>query len=78
MTGHGFRAVASTQLNEMGFDADAIERQLAHAERNKIRAAYHRTEYLAERTAMMQQWADMLDTWKKGDDNVTPIKRAAA
>ncbi len=77
MTGHGFRAVASTQLNEMGFDADAIERQLAHAERNKIRAAYHRTEYLPERTAMMQQWADMLDTWKKVDNNVSPIKKAA-
>ena len=78
MTGHGFRAVASTQLNEMGFDADAIERQLAHAERNKIRAAYHRAEYLPERTAMMQQWADMLDEWKKTENKVTPFRIKAA
>lgn len=78
MTGHGFRAVASTQLNEMGFDADAIERQLAHAERNKIRAAYHRAEYLPERTAMMQQWADMLDEWKKTENKVTPFRSKAA
>jgi len=58
MTGHGFRAVASTALNEMGFKPDVIERQLAHAERNKVRAAYHRSEYLAERRQMMQVWAD--------------------
>lgn len=66
MTGHGFRAVASTILNEMGFDADVIERQLAHAERNKVRAAYHRSEYLPERRRMMQQWADYLDGIKSG------------
>jgi integrase len=78
MTGHGFRAVASTILNETGFDADVIERQLAHVERNKVRAAYHRTEYLAERKQMMQQWADMLDNWKKEESNVTPIKSKAA
>jgi integrase len=50
MTGHGFRAVASTILNEAGFRPDVIERQLAHQERNTVRAAYHRSEYLAERT----------------------------
>ena len=61
MTGHGFRAVASSILNETGFRADVIERQLAHSERNKVRAAYNRAEYLPERRAMMQQWADMLD-----------------
>ena len=60
-TGHGFRATASTILNEMGWKADAIERQLAHAERNKVRAAYHRSEYLDERREMMQAWADYLD-----------------
>ena len=64
MTGHGFRAVASTALNEMGFKPDVIERQLAHAERNKVRAAYHRSEYLAERRQMMQVWADYLDKLK--------------
>jgi len=78
MTGHGFRAVASTVLNELGFDADVIERQLAHAERNKVRAAYHRTEYLPERRKMMQQWADLLDDWKKDENKVTPIKSKAA
>src|SRR4051812_609165 len=54
VTGHGFRPSASTLLNELGFDADVIERQLAHQERNKVRAAYHRAEYLPERRAMMQ------------------------
>jgi integrase len=70
MTGHGFRAIASTILNEMGFDADVIERQLAHSERNKVRAAYHRSEYLPQRREMMQQWADYLDSKKAGADMV--------
>ena len=61
MTGHGVRAVASTILNEMGFPADVIERQLAHLERNKTRAAYNRSAYLPERRQMMQHWADFLD-----------------
>jgi integrase len=61
MTGHGFRAMASTQLNELGWSPDVIERQLAHAERNKVRAAYNRAQYLAERTRMMSSWADYLD-----------------
>lgn len=60
-TGHGFRASASTLLNELGFDADVIERQLAHQERNKVRAAYHRAEYLSDRREMMQRWADCLE-----------------
>lgn len=61
MTGHGFRAMASTRLNEMGWPPDVIERQLAHAERNKVRAAYNRAQYLGERTRMMVAWADYLD-----------------
>ena len=60
-TVHGFRAVASTLLNEMGFHHDWIERQLAHDERNKVRAAYNHAQYLAERRRMMQHWADYLD-----------------
>ena len=60
-TGHGFRSSASSLLNELGFDADVIERQLAHRERNKVRAAYHRAEYLVERREMMQRWADYID-----------------
>lgn len=61
LVGHGFRALASTTLNEMGFPPDVIERQLAHAERNKIRAAYNRAEYLPQRREMMQKWGDYLN-----------------
>lgn len=61
MTGHGFRSTASTLLNENGWNRDAIERQLAHAERDNIRAAYNYAEYLPERKQMMQWWADYLD-----------------
>lgn len=66
MTGHGFRAVASTILNETGFNSDVIERQLAHCERNEIRGAYNRAEYLPARKKMMQHWADFLDSVKAG------------
>lgn len=66
MTGHGFRAVASTILNETGFRPDVIERQLAHCERNEVRGAYNRAEYLNERIKMMQHWADYLDGLKAG------------
>ena len=76
MTGHGFRAVASTILNESGFRPDVIERQLAHAERNEIRGAYNRAEYLPERRKMMQQWADMLAALAKGAQ-VIPLQRRA-
>ena len=61
MTGHGFRAMASTLLNEKGWHPDVIELQLAHAERNKVRAAYNRAQRLTERRTMMQAWADYLD-----------------
>lgn len=61
MTGHGFRALASTRLNEMGWPPDVIERQLAHAEPNRVRAVYNRAQYLPERRKMMQAWADYLD-----------------
>jgi integrase len=60
-TGHGFRSTASTILNENGFAPDVIERQLAHCERNKVRAAYNHAQYLTERRKMMQWWADYLD-----------------
>ena len=59
-TAHGFRTVASTILNENGFRPDIIERQLAHAERNKIRAAYNRAQYLHERREMMTWWSEYL------------------
>jgi integrase len=68
MTGHGFRAMASTRLNETGFPPDVIELQLAHVERNKTRAAYNRAERIEERRDMMQQWADCLDKLRKSED----------
>ncbi|MBF0185346.1 MAG: tyrosine-type recombinase/integrase [Magnetococcales bacterium] len=61
MTTHGFRSMASTILNEHGWNRDAIELQLAHSERNSVRAAYNRAEHLQERRKMMQWWADHLD-----------------
>ncbi|MDL2315855.1 integrase arm-type DNA-binding domain-containing protein [Desulfovibrio sp. OttesenSCG-928-A18] len=61
MTVHGFRSMASTLLNEQGYNRDWIERQLAHGERNSVRAAYNYAEYLPERRRMMQEWADYLD-----------------
>lgn len=76
MTGHGFRAVASTILNESGFRPDVIERQLAHCERNEVRGAYNRAEYLPERRKLMQWWADYLDGVKAGAE-VVPFKRTA-
>jgi integrase len=71
-TPHGFRATASTILNESGFKPDVIERQLAHLERNKVRAAYHRSVYLEDRKKMMNWWSDFLDGIKAGAD-VVPL-----
>jgi len=71
MTGHGFRSMASTLLNEQGWNRDAIERQLAHAERNNIRAAYNYAEYLPERRRMMQHWADYLDALANGTQTLS-------
>lgn len=65
MTWHGFRAMASTLLNERGFAPDVIELQLAHRERNEVRAAYNRAQRLDERRAMMQRWADYLDELRR-------------
>lgn len=69
-TTHGFRALASTILNECGlWRSDAIERQLAHKEQNAVRAAYHRAEYLDERARMMQWWADYLDAAEVAEED---------
>lgn len=59
---HGFRSIASTLLNEKGYRPDVIEAQLAHCDKNEVRAAYNRALYLSERRTMMQDWADYLDT----------------
>jgi integrase len=71
-TVHGFRATASTILNEMGFRPDVIERQLAHVERNKVRAAYHRSEYLEDRRQLLQAWGDFVDGLSTGA-NIIPL-----
>ena len=78
MSGHGFRALASTRLNELGWAPDVIERQLAHAERNAVRAAYNRAQYMKERRQMMAAWADYLDTLKADTSKVVPIRRRAS
>lgn len=75
-TAHGFRALFSTVANECGWNPDVIERQLAHAERNEVRAAYHRSTYLQERSRLMQWWADYLDGRKAG--KVLPMRKRAA
>lgn len=76
MCGHGFRAMASTCLNEMGWPSDVIERQLAHAERNKVRAAYNRAQHLKDRKQMMQAWANYLETLMAGA-KIIPFKKPA-
>jgi integrase len=68
MTAHGFRALASTMLNEQsGFAHDVIERQLAHRETDAVRAAYNRAQYLDQRRELMQWWADWLDRQRESD-----------
>jgi integrase len=61
MTAHGFRTLASTNLNEQGWNSDVIELSLSHTEKNAVRAAYNHAERLEERREMMQAWADWLD-----------------
>ncbi|MBL8528864.1 MAG: tyrosine-type recombinase/integrase [Burkholderiales bacterium] len=72
---HATRTTGSTWLNEMGYPADWIERQLAHAEPNAVRRTYNHADYLADRAKMMQQWADMLDSWREGA-KVVPLRSA--
>lgn len=69
-TPHGFRATASTLLNEMGYRPDVIERQLAHKPKDAVRASYNQAQYLAERRQMMHQWADVVDEFARGDKKV--------
>lgn len=71
MTAHGFRAMASTLLNESGkWSSDAIERALAHGDTDKVRAAYHRGAHWKERVEMAQWWSDHLDNLRNGADVV--------
>jgi integrase len=76
MTGHGFRAAASSMLNECGvWHADAIERQLAHVDNDNVRRAYHRADYWDERVRMMAYWADRCDAMRRGGD-VIPFQKS--
>ena len=76
MTGHGFRSMASTNLHEQGWRSEVIERQLAHAEKNTVKAAYNFAEFLPERRKMMQHWADYLDALKYGR-NIIPLQQVS-
>jgi integrase len=76
MTGHGFRSMASTLLHEQGWNHQAIKRQLAHAERNAVSAAYNFAEHLPERRKMMQAWADYLGGLKAGADVIPLFTKA--
>src|SRR5438445_6565831 len=78
MTGHGFRSMASTLLHEQGWNHQAIERQLAHAERNAVSAAYNFAEHLPERRKMMQVWADYLDALKASAEVDTAVQESVA
>ncbi len=69
MCAHGFRAMASTLLNELGYRPDIIESSLAHVDDNKVRAVYNRAEYMEERRKMMQEWADYLDNLAENKRN---------
>ena len=78
MCGHGFRSMASTRLNEsQQWAPDVIERQLAHGERNSVRASYNYAQHLEERTRMMQWWADYLDSLKRGAEVLSFTTRAS-
>jgi integrase len=76
MTGHGFRHLASTLLNELGWRSDAIEEQLSHSDPNKIRGTYNKAKYLEERRRLMQAWADYLDGLRAGAE-VVPLRKRA-
>jgi integrase len=73
-TVHGFRATFSTIANESGFDGDVIEKALAHEQRNRVRAAYHRSEYIEQRRVLMQWWADLLQQMEYGGE-IIPIRQ---
>jgi integrase len=74
MTSHGFRHTASTMLNELNYHSDIIELQLAHTNKDRIRATYNKAQWMEKRINMMQSWADYLDDLKN-QGNVTPINK---
>jgi integrase len=78
ITGHGFRGLASTLLNEMEYPSDYIEAQLAHKVGNQVRSSYNHAQYIKQRTEMMQAWSDHLYALMQGADVVAPHKRKSA
>ena len=76
MTANGFRGMASTMLHELGWPSDVVERQLSHAERNTVKAAYNHAEHLPERRRMMQAWADHLDTLRRAQTHKSTVLAA--
>ena len=68
-TAHGFRTLFSTCANEAGWNSDVIEKQLSHEERDDVRGAYNRAQWLAERTELMQWWANHLQTFRPGPNS---------
>ena len=73
---HATRTTGSTRLNEMGYSADWIERQLAHTEPNSVRRTYNHADYLLDRARMMQKWADMLESLENGSIKIPAPKTA--
>lgn len=76
-TAHGFRHLVSTALNERGYQADWVERQLAHGDPDKIRGTYNKAAYLEPRRRMMQEWADLLESIQNSGGNVMPLRNAS-
>ena len=70
--------IQTPRTAEMGYSPDWVERQLAHEEPNAVRRTYNHADYFKDRAVMMQQWADLLDQWKKGESNVIPLKQERA
>lgn len=75
LSAHGFRATASTHLNEQGFPPDWIERQLAHQDKSAVRRAYNKAEYLSERRKMMQHWSNWVEERDLGRTKIMPLRR---
>ena len=78
LVSHGLRALASTTLNEQGFDSDIIEAALAHIDKNEVRRAYNRAEYIERRRALMCWWSEHIDKASTGNLSITGIKNSKA
>jgi integrase len=78
MVPHGFRVMASTRLHDLGYTSGDVELQLAHADKNKVRSIYNRSERIKERTRMMQEWSDHVDVLRVGGNIVSITKKKHA